>query len=187
MKTFPVKIFISIALLLSLLLIVIPGCNEASSPLQAVLSFSEPPDLNKVVQVTAVFSLHKDFKSDLHDVTAEIFLPEGIEKVDGELEWKVDIPHGTTHTLTAKVRSIKTGEYIVEARADCVPSKIENYVGDAKLYVSVTENGAVVSDRQSFITHSTGRYVQPTGSRTPFTRPPLSENSNTDDQIPSSP
>jgi hypothetical protein len=59
--------------------------QDSSSPLQANLSFVEPPGLNKVVQVTAVFSLHKDFKYDLHDVTARIILPEGIEKVDGEL------------------------------------------------------------------------------------------------------
>jgi hypothetical protein len=186
MKTIRFKALISVVLALSMLLIVIPGC-DATIPLQASLSFSEPPVLNKIVQVTAVFSIFKDFKYDLHDVTAKVILPEGIEKVDGELEWKGDIAYGTTHSLTAKVRSIQTGEYVVEARAYCVPSKIENYVGDAILYISVTENGAVVSDRQPIVTHSTGRYVKPTGSRTPHISPPSSKDSSTGNQSSSSP
>jgi hypothetical protein len=188
MKTLPIKLIISIILPLLVLVTSIPGCTSSSSPLQASLSFSGPPDLNKLVQVTAVFSLLKDFKYDLHDVTAEIILPEGIEKVEGELVWQGDIAYGTTHSLTAKVRSIKTGEYIVEARSDCRPSENQYYVGNAKLYISVTEDGTVVSDRKPFNTHSTGSYVQPTGSRrTPFTRPPSSESSNTGNQSYSSP
>jgi hypothetical protein len=161
---------------------------ESSSPLQAGLSFSEPPDLNKVVQLTAVFSIFKGYIYDLHDVTAKLVLPEGIEKLDGQLEWKGDIAYGSTRTLTAKVRSINTGEYVIEARADCMPSKSEYYVGNAKLYISITDKGAVVSDRQSFITHSTGRNVQPTGSRTPPpTKPPSSKSPDNGNQGYSSP
>jgi hypothetical protein len=136
------KIFI-LLLLLPLVLLSLPGCVSApSSPVKVQISFSELPILGKPVQLTATFKLTQSRKPVVQDVTTCITLPEGFEKVDGDLEWKGDFIPGNTYTLSARVKAVKTGAWKIEAQA----SSGKSVGGYTDLWVEVTEAGATISD-----------------------------------------
>jgi hypothetical protein len=146
MKIISGKSVVALALLLVLLATSLPGCGGSapSLPIKAKLSFSEPPVLGKPVQLTATFDLMIDYPK-ASDITTRIVLPEGFEKVDGDLEWQGDIIRGNTSTLNATVKAVKTGDWKIEARASS--GKSDGMGGYAVLYVSVSETGATVRSR----------------------------------------
>ena len=145
MKTVSGKLVMTIALLLVFSVALLPGFESSPSlPIKAQLSFSELPILDKPVQVTATFNLEIDYQ-DAHNITTCIILPEGFEKVDGDLEWKGDIIRGNTYTLSARIKAIKTGTWKIEARASS--GKSDGMGGYTALYVSVSETSAIISDR----------------------------------------
>lgn len=149
MRIISVKSVVAIALLLALLLTLLPGCwgGAPSLPIEARLSFSEPPILGKPVEVTATFNLIEIYEDVARDVTARIILPEGFELVSGGVEWYGDFFPGDSYTLDATVKSVKTGDWKIEARAEFSPGEGSYLVGSTVLYVSVSETGATVSDR----------------------------------------
>jgi hypothetical protein len=148
MKTAPSK-RMTVALLSVLLAALLPGCleDEHFAPLKVQLSFSESPALGKTVEVTASFRIEEWYKEDAHDVTAEIILPEGFERVDGDLTWEGDFMHGKTYTVTATVKAIMIGDWEITARALFSPTASSVQGGSTVLYVTVTEDGATVRDR----------------------------------------
>ena len=146
MKT-SIKMVLSFAFVLMLLLSFLPSCDGINAPeIKVQLSFSEPPVLNKPVQVTATFSMGEGYDRDAHNVTARIILPEGIKKIDGDLEWYGNMIVGNIYTISATVESTQTGVWKVEARAIYSPNKTESLGGTAELYVIVSENSATVSE-----------------------------------------
>lgn len=141
----------AIALLLVLLATSLPACggSEPSPEIEAQLAFSEAPILGKPVPLTATFNLVEVYWQDVaHDVTARIILPEGLEKIEGDLEWQGDFIRGNTYTLNVTVKAVKTGDWVIEARADFSPREGSYLGGSTVLYVSVSETSATVSDRR---------------------------------------
>jgi hypothetical protein len=161
--------FISIILLLTIFL---PGCGSRASShvLQPKLSFAELPILNKPVQLTAVLSLLQGYNHDAHDVSAQIILPDGFEKIEGDLEWHGDIKYGTTKTLTATVKSVKTGNWEILCKAYFDPSPDQHLGDTVSLYVIVSQSGATVSDRRPHEPTSPV-YEHTLGTSTPPTKP----------------
>jgi hypothetical protein len=163
-------LILAIAILSALLISLAPGCSSPSLPMEAQLSFSAPPLLNKPVQITANFKLVADYPI-AKNVKASIILPDGFEKVDGDLEWQGDINRDESHTLKATVRSIKVGNWKVEARATWFPDENSKLGGSSSLYVTVSENDASISDRPPI---STGISTATPGSTLPSLSPPAS-------------
>jgi len=149
MKIVSGKLVMTLALLLVLLATSLPGCGGSapSLPIKAQLSFSEPPILGKTVQLTATFNVRESYNRDAYNVTARIILPEGFEKIGGDLEWQGDFIRGNTYTLNATVKAVKTGDWKIEARADFSPGEGSYLGGSTVLYVSVSETGATVRSR----------------------------------------
>jgi hypothetical protein len=126
------------------------GCNVSGSPSGDVnihLSFTDPPILNRPVQLTATFSLVEDYlQPNATNVFARIILPEGFEKTSGDLEWRGDFIRGKEYNLIAVVKAVKTGNWEVAAQADFSPRE-GSYPGGIKiLYVSVSEQNATISE-----------------------------------------
>jgi hypothetical protein len=122
------------------------GPGAASEPIQVRLSFSESPTLNKPVQLTANYSIHPSYKHDAHNVTAKIILPEGFEKVSGDLEWQGDIIQGAPLSLNATVKSIKTGDWDISATSLFYVYQ-QGYGGVTHIYVTVYNDYSAVYDR----------------------------------------
>ena len=137
----------SVSLLLILLITFIPGCTSPATDIKVDLAFSEPPVLDKLVILTESFTLRKDLhSSEPQNMTAHIYLPDGFEKVDGDLEWAGTLIRGETKTLSVTVKSTRLGLFTVWANAGW-PVKNPSHVGGIKeLYINISENGATVSD-----------------------------------------
>ena len=145
MKSVSGKLVVIMALVLMVLISIFPGCRGpvvALDPIEVHLSFSEPPILNKPVQITVTFNLALSYPKKVHDVQANITLSEGIQLVDGNLNWKGDLSLGQTQTIQAIVKTVKLGTYLVGASAWSEPDAAN---GSAGLYVTVTENDATIS------------------------------------------
>ncbi|GEM_PF-5139627 len=128
-----------------------PGpASPSSGPLRGTLTFSEPPILNKPVEITARFLARADVLSGegkllIRDVKAEISLPEGFElvrkpddvqldnnarvfnhkagiyEVGRALKWQGDLVVGVPLEIRATIRAIGTGDFDMEARAVWIP------------------------------------------------------------------
>jgi hypothetical protein len=127
-----------------------PTPSFAQAPSQEInvnLSFTELPVLNKPVKITETFTLRPDYyNQDVHKAFTQINLPTSFEKVDGDLTWNGNLVRGETHTLSATVKSTKTGSFQISTLASFDVS--EPGAGGAKtLFVTVFENGATVSDQ----------------------------------------
>jgi len=124
--------------------------------------------LGKPVQITATFKLRDTYpQSVAADVTTHIFLPEGFETVDGNLESKGDLERGRTYTLSATVRALRVGIWLLAAEADSASRGIQGY---DELYATVSETGATVSRRRP-----PGSAIPPTRTSAPGTNAPSAE------------
>ena len=94
--------------------------------------------LNKPVKLTETFTLRKNY-SVSQNITAHIYLPDGFEKVDGDLIWQGTLSGGETKTLTAIVKSTRLGTFQIETNAGWLVINPPG-LGDAKsLFVTVAE------------------------------------------------
>ena len=146
MKVKSVKLVMIIALLLIFLTTSLPGCTPAKHEIAAKLSFSEPPVLEKPVEITFTFGIQEDYPHDAKDATARIIIPEAFELVSGTLEWRGDILQHKKYTLQATIKAVKTGNWRIGGVVTY--SSSPNYTphnGDL-LYVSVFEDSAEISD-----------------------------------------
>ena len=162
------KVFI-LLLFLPLIFLSMPGCGGGSpSPeIKAQLSFSEPPVLGKQVTLTATFVLTASAYPKASNVKAEIVLPEGIQRIDGDLKLERDFLNGQTYEIKTTVKAIKTGLWEVVANAFFSPREGDYLGGTKELWVSVSENGATVSDVPG---HPSGTATIPATGTTPSAR-----------------
>jgi hypothetical protein len=90
--------------------------------------------------------LRKDYYTQTaQNIKAQIDLPAGFEKVDGDLTWEGSLVAGETQTIKATIKSTKTGSFMIDARAGFTTS-ISGVGGATTLYITVSENGATVSE-----------------------------------------
>ena len=161
----------SLILLLTLLATFIPGCTRsATNPLSVELSFKELPVLNKPVQIWAVFELRAEQSNPrAGNMTAQIILPDGFERVSGNLTWHGDLVRGVPQTIIATVKSVKTGLWMIEARGEYYQDGMfENRAGWGNtVFATITEDGASVSDSPPV-----GNPTSTAASVTPATPPP---------------
>jgi hypothetical protein len=87
-------------------------------------------------------------------------LPEGIERVSGDLSWTGDVPEGGTRKkenwgnktplkveIKAVVKAVKAGDWVIDARAGYVPGQIQGeWHGDIdQIYLQVAADSAQMS------------------------------------------
>jgi hypothetical protein len=163
MKASSIKLIV-ILLVSILIAAILPACGGSgpSPEIEVKLSFSEPPVLGKIVKVDATFTLTKDFRKNALGITAQIILPEGLEKIDGDLERTLEMVPGQTYKLDGRIRSIKTGVWMIAAAASS--PGYEGPSGGEDLWVSVSESDARVSkDPPSDGTHTPYQTNPPPG------------------------
>jgi hypothetical protein len=151
--------YLGIIAILFLSLISINGCTSqktiGSESLfqKRDLYFSNKPLLDKNVEliftVTPFDMPVEDWKNLLSqydnqpEYKLEILLPEGFELVSGELEWQGYTNPGETKTLSVVVKSVKTGDWHIQAWAG--PLSNPRYDVENR-YVAVSEKDTIVSE-----------------------------------------
>jgi hypothetical protein len=82
--------------------------------MNATLSLSGTPSLNQVVEVTFTATP----LADAPNTTVEIVLPEGFELVSGDISWKGDLEEGETVKLSAMVKAVEIGDWVIRGVAE---------------------------------------------------------------------
>ena len=140
------------ALGLSLVLLVglagIGGCYKETppaSPVKVELSIANAPALGRTAELTCIVTSHYDAMN----VTAEIILPDAFELVSGNLSWKGDIASNGQGKFKFMIKSVKIGNWAIEARAGYLPrGPGGGWYGDTDyIYISVSEDSAQVSEK----------------------------------------
>jgi hypothetical protein len=115
-----------------------------ASPMKVDLSISNAPALGETAELTCTITSHYDAPN----VTAEIILDSGLELVAGDLVWEGDLAVDTPIQFKATIKSIKIGDWGIEAKALYLPYEGACYVGVDYLYISVFQDSATVSHRR---------------------------------------
>ena len=120
--------------------------GDFASPLNVELSLSNAPALNQTAVLTCkAFSLFG-----VPGIIFQVYLPEGLALVDGNLSWQGSLAENQSFELRATVKAIKTGTWIIEAYAkkqQPVPGFTHDRVGQmGRLYLTVGEDMATVSE-----------------------------------------
>jgi hypothetical protein len=160
-----IKSLMGILVLLCLVVMPGPACSPSeklpvvvstspSSPIKVELSLSQAPKLGETVELTCTVNL----KEPANNVTIQIDLPEGIDRVSGNITWNGNIPEAGTGKLKnwdnqvekkvelkATIKAIKVGEWDIQAIAWYTLGL--NYVeGDIKhIYLDVAADSAEMS------------------------------------------
>jgi len=122
------------------------GCCESATtppanPMKVDLSISNAPALGETAELTCTITSHYDALN----VTAEIILDSGFELVAGDLVWEGDLAVDTPIQFKATIKSIKIGNWIIQAKAGYSPYEGAYYTDGGGLYISVGEDSATVS------------------------------------------
>ncbi|UCH51916.1 MAG: hypothetical protein JSV54_04005, partial [Chloroflexota bacterium] len=117
------------------------------------LSLSNAPKLGYSAELIFVMTSRKP----TDNLTIEVTLPEGIERVSGDLYWHGDIPEGGTRNednwdekiehkvvLRAVIKAVKSGDWVIQARASYYPYGYLHNEAD-NLYLQVTADSAKMS------------------------------------------
>ena len=116
---------------------------SVSQPYYLEVSFPDgAPALNQVTQLEVIAVAASRI---LNGVQIDIILPEGLVLVNGSLSWAADnLPDGETKVITTQVKSIKTGNWEIEARMQWFEEgvSVPNREGKYPIYISVTEESA---------------------------------------------
>ena len=153
-----------IILILSAVLIavILAGCvqevEKVVSPIEVCLAISNAPALNQTAELTCTITSREDAPN----TTAQIKLPEGFELISGNLTWKGDLEKNSQKSFKATVKSVKTGNWAIEATAesklkDGEPS--ESYKAVDHVYVVLGNVTASVSKTPPSVTPSKDRMV----------------------------
>lgn len=135
------KAFLALAILG---IILVSGCvqretatDDMNPPINLDISLSDKPYINQPVTLALIAD------STVISKTAEmqIFLPEGIELVDGSLKWSGEIPKGEK-SLNAVVKVIKAGNYTIRGQ---LKDEKEGFENNVYIYLRVTDNSAEFS------------------------------------------
>ena len=120
--------------------------GDFASPLEVKLSLSRAPALNQTAVLTCkAFSLFG-----VPDIIFQVYLPEGLGLVDGNLSWQGSLAENQSFELRATVKAVKTGNWTIEAFAknqQPQPGFTLDRVGQmGKLCLSISEDSAVITE-----------------------------------------
>jgi hypothetical protein len=113
-----------------------------SVPIEVDLSISNAPALSETAELTCTIA--SVFGAP--NTTAQITLPDGFELVSGDLSWQGDIAPNGQESFNLSIRTVKTGNWTIEADAGYFPDENSWYGDTDRLYVSVSEETAWVSE-----------------------------------------
>lgn len=120
-----------------------------SSPMDLELSATQFSD-DKTSEITAKISKREGYPIEAVNWTntnAKINLPEGLELVEGDVNWQGDIVGNDQKGFKIKVRAVQNGEWTVEASAKCTVDETNWYGDTESFYVLVKDNEVLISDR----------------------------------------
>ena len=112
-----------------------------SAPIEVYLAISNAPALNQTAELTCTITSH----GDAPNTTAQIKLPEGFELISGDLTWKGDLKKNSQKSFKATVKSVKTGNRVIEAVAESKLKDGESYSVVDHIYVVLGNVTASVS------------------------------------------
>ena len=151
--------FLAIGASLLLCIVFVSGCwsslvwsnigqREFAPVINVTLSFSALPELNCEIRVKSEFSIPKDFRDYIPNVSIEIKIPDGFQIIEGDIARQCDFVKGQTYTLSATVKAIRTGTWIIAGVAQYRNgASIEGSGKD--VYVIITDEGASIVDELS--------------------------------------
>jgi hypothetical protein len=122
-----------------------------SSPIGVDLSISNAPALNATAEITCTITS----VFDAPNTSAQIILPDGFKLVSGELSWQGDIAPNGQESFKFTIKSVKTGNWTIEAKAGYLFGEDGWYGNIDDLYISVSEETALVS-KTPFLSGNTG-------------------------------
>jgi hypothetical protein len=140
-----------------LIAVILAGCVQEkavpSAPIEVCLAISNAPALNQTAELTCTITSREDAP----DTTAQIKLPEGFELISGNLTWKGDLEKNSQKSFKATVKSVKTGNWAIEAIAEAKSKEgepSESYKAVDHVYVVLENVTASVSKTPPTITPS---------------------------------
>ncbi len=149
-----ITLLIAVSIVLSMLGCVEKPEQKEGTPVESVESFFESvnmsidpePILNQPVEITVTASSPS---VNVSNVTLEILLPDGFELISGNLKWEGDIQMDEIKNLNAEIKSVKTGNWVIQFLATANLPRGVTYLETDFLYISVYETEAKVSDTPS--------------------------------------
>lgn len=116
--------------------------NVPSVPIDVELSLPKVPKLGQSSQLVCTVS--SAFDAPMTNI--QIMLPEGLALVKGDFSWLGDIPANGMIKVKSVIKAIDVGNWTIEATAGYSVTK-DSYYGDVdRLYISVSEDSAYVSE-----------------------------------------
>ena len=151
---------ISVLVLLSFVAVSSPACTKSSgapsNPVNLDLTLSKAPKLGESAELTCTVTLKTGDPAD--NLEIEITLPEGIERVSGDLSWTGDVPEGGTRKkenwgnktplkveINAVVKAVKAGDWVIDAQAGYSPGEASWHGGIDHIYLQVAADSAQMS------------------------------------------
>jgi len=97
-----------------------PSGGEATPPDETVpigvdLEMSKAPKLNEIVELTC--TVNSVFDMDMPNCVANVELPNGAVKVDGDLSWSGAIEKDIPVQFSATIKFVEEGVWVIEATA----------------------------------------------------------------------
>jgi hypothetical protein len=117
--------------------------DKLSVPMDMDLSVSASPALDEVV----VLTFRVKPLIDAPRMAVRVDLPEGIQAVEGQLEWQEDVLADEVREYQVRIKTVKTGLWTITAEATSHLAGGAKFGKSMSLYVDVTDSGAAVSDR----------------------------------------
>ncbi len=111
--------------------------SKPSVPVDAALSFSDSPILNR--EVALVFTVSPRIA--ITEAEVEFHLPEGIELVSGDTKWRGSLTANETKDFSILIKVIAVGDWEVSASVT-EERHSDSWARKATVYASVSETGA---------------------------------------------
>ena len=119
------------------------------SPMDLVLIISQFSE-DRTSEITAKIGKREGYPTEAVNwinTNAKINLSEGLELIEGNVNWQGDIVGDAQKEFKIKVRAVKSGEWVVEANAKYIIDET-NWYGDVeRLYILVKDDEVLISDR----------------------------------------
>jgi hypothetical protein len=151
------------------------------SPMNVNLSLSNAPPLNQTAKLTCAVSSIEDAPN----TTAEIVLPEGFELINGDIIWNGNIPRDGEIEFNVTIKSIKNGNWTIEASAKCMISHDSWFENGDRIYIFVSEDKASISDEPPILPECSGMGIKLNESEIPPFESIKSNSSDTNVSLPS--
>lgn len=107
-------------------------------------TLTQPLKLNDEIDITYTLSVEPSYGT-AKNVTATVTLPEGVEFVNGTLNWNGDLELNEPTSFNTKVKIIKTGDWTVEARADYPLGNGSLYLDRDSICISIKDNEVIIA------------------------------------------